>query len=179
MSPDGKIALNVIPDYQKTAEELVDESCSQITGKGRDIAVGTIERYYGSSKIFLSTDAERLSPDTIADKLSKLSISEAVLVEYSTNLCDYKSMSTFLSSVNQQYLMPPCSTHSISAYHILANNLLKGFKNLSLEGIFPLICPKSRVGRKHHEADNDALKLRETCMEIYSKALSIGESPGY
>jgi hypothetical protein len=67
----------------------------------------------------------------------------------------------FLSTVDMEHLLLPRQTHAVSAYHVLANNLLKGFKNLRLEGLFPLDCPQSRLSDKYQKADQDALKLRE------------------
>ena len=82
----------------------------------------------------------------------------------------------FLSTVDMEHLLLPRQTHAVSAYHVLANNLLKGFKNLRLEVIFPLACPQSRLAKFHHEADQDAFKLRELCMQVYNKALKMGKS---
>ena len=176
VSADGSVALNVIVDYKKTADELIESECVQLTGTAKSIVTATIDRYYGARTKFLSTNATRMTPLRIADKLSALGISDAILVEYSKNFCDYRILGMLLATVDMQHLLPPRQSNVLSAYHLVANNLLKGFKNLGLEAIFPLACPQSRLPKFHHEADQDAFKLRELCMRVYNKTLKIGKS---
>jgi hypothetical protein len=71
-----------------------------LTGRAKSIAVSTIDSYYGSRKTLLLTNAARMSPLRIADKFSAIGISDAILVEYSTNFADYWSLSMFLATVN-------------------------------------------------------------------------------
>jgi hypothetical protein len=54
--------------------------------------------------------------------------------------------------------------------------MLVNYQNLALVKVFPIICPSSKLSTiLHHEADIDALKLREVTVVVFQTVLGLSK----
>ena len=69
----------------------------------------------------------------------------------------------------------PQSNRCFSAYNLLKNMPVE-YQNLALVKVFPIICPSSKLSTiLHHEAEIDALKLREVTVVVFQTVLGLSK----
>jgi hypothetical protein len=160
ISPDNECRLNVVVDHGKTLEELLHDI--DVAGKNGISAMqsairrGVVSKFYDpESRI----EAERATPEQLAEKLEALDFSSSILIEWSRNYCDYTNIVNTLQAIDRFGLMPPIK-HRLSGLHLIKSYLLPGHWTYSLRTIYPFIFPLSGLRQLHHIADIDATKLR-------------------
>lgn len=150
----GERVLDVTIDYGMSLEDLVQtlDMPDKLTHSAfhHSVMCG-LRRFYGPQ----ATAATTMMPFAeIASKLSAMKLQNAIVIEHSTNYCDYEAICNTFGKA----CMPP-KTQALSTLPLLRDHAVPGMASYSLPAIYPAFQPDPDLIYEHHIAIIDAEKL--------------------
>lgn len=152
-SASGQEIINTPIDYNCSIESLYKLAGFDVQ---RKLLHGTISKVYG---VHNKQKTQGLTLDKIADVLEESGLEKTSrLIEWSTNCCDHKVLSSALNSVERQSLMPPWANvlTLIQPYQTSLGRFKISFR---LGDLHNLLFPERFLFQKAHRAGADVEML--------------------
>ena len=150
----GKTILDARIDHGLSIQELYDELPER--GYRRAWQLRVLSRFYGPDSTIKSP---MITVNELASKLTALRLSEHIMIEWSTNYCDYRMLAQTLEVMGKAAAIMPPVTHRVSGLHLYRSYILKKNATFALQAIYPFLLPNSKLIWNHHEAEVDTKKL--------------------
>ena len=162
----GRVRLNVIIDHGMSCDEMITHSKSLFEGQGLSLhmARSSIYKLYGPDSKF--SKLPHVNADQLADMFDALNIAEAIWCEYSTSGCDHSVVSKLLGPVGRLLSMPSRVNSMYLCAILLCHFKLRSKACVKLEVLFSTLFPSSELCADHHNAQDDALKLRKVFLFV-------------